>query len=92
MHLFLCNDDFTRVDTFSNVTFNAIPFRAGVIINTEYFQTWFAPDNVRVVHTAWFSDVSGAYLIEHWYNLHGHGAYDLQVVNGGPYENIYDLF
>lgn len=81
---FMCNSDFTRVDDFSNVTFEATHLSIGTV-DTDYFSKWFAPDNVRVVYEAWFSDHSGAYLVEHWYNLHGSGAYDVRVVKGGPY-------
>lgn len=41
-----------------------------------------ANNNVRMVYEAWFSELSGAYFIEHWYNLHGSGAYDVRVVTG----------
>ena len=87
---FMCNDDFTRVDSYSYVEFRTPTFKQGVVVDTEYFADWFSPDNVRIVHTAWFADVSGGYLVEHWFNLHGHGAYDLKIVNGGPYNNPYD--
>ena len=82
---FLCNSDFTEVEDYATVTFRAIPLKADIIVDTDYFADYFAPNNVRIIYTAWFADLSGAYYIEHWYNLHGDGAYDVRVVTGGPW-------
>lgn len=76
---FLCDANFTRVLDTNTIVFRVIPY-GGAIATTESFRSWFAPDNVRVIYTAWFATPVGTYLVEHWYNFHGHGAYSLRIV------------
>lgn len=75
-------DEDENVTDWSTVTFRATNL-TNAIVDTDYFDTEIAPHNIRIVYEAWFTEVSGAYFIEHWYNLHGNGAYDVRVVSGG---------
>lgn len=54
--------------------------------DTKITSTRLADNNVRIVYEAWFSELSGAFFVEHWYNLHGWGAYDVRVVTGSETE------
>ncbi len=77
---FLCNQQFTEVVDWSNNVFRATGLIDNVIIDTDYHATRMFPDNVSVVYEAWFAQAEGAYLIEHWYNLHGDGDFEIRVV------------
>lgn len=75
------------VDNNRNVSdWNTVVFRASnisqAIVDSDYFETEIYPHNIRVVYEATFTDVSGAYFVDHWYNLHGDGKYDVRVVKG----------
>ena len=63
----------------------AIPITMG-FHETDITSNRIADNNVRIVYEAWFSEMSGAFFVEHWYNLHGWGAYDVRVVTGSEPE------
>lgn len=81
---FLCNDSFTEVIDWSTLKFQPIAIGTA-LFDTEYVDNRLYPDNVSVVFTVWTACDAGAFVTEHWYNLHGRGAYDVRVVNAGPY-------
>lgn len=75
------------VDSNKNVSdWSTVVFRATnitqAIVDSNYFDTEIYPHNIRVVYEATFTEVSGAYYVDHWYNLHGDGKYDVRVVKG----------
>ena len=76
---FMCNNQYTEVTDFGTVVFRATPY-SGTIVDTNYFVNDDTPNNIRIVYEAWFANAGGTDFVEHWYTLHGHGAYDLYVV------------
>ncbi len=58
------------------------------VVDKAVNQHWMGESgNLRIIYEAWYLDPTGTRFIEHWYNLHGSGAYDVQTINGeGPTE------
>lgn len=70
-----------NVTDWSTVTFRATNL-ADATVESDYSDAEIASNNIRIVYEAWFTDVSGTYVIEHWYNLYGDGSYAVRVIFG----------
>lgn len=82
---FTVNNSYTRVDSWGTDTFRATPLiNSLTITDTDSYSTRITDDNVRIIYEAWFANITGAYYIEHWYNVYGNGGYALYVNKGGP--------
>ena len=82
---FTVNDTMTRVQSWSTDTFRATPLIGTLTItDTNSSSTRLSDDNVRIIYEAWFANITGAYYIEHWYNVYSDGGYALYVNKGGP--------
>lgn len=79
---FMCDNQYVNVTDFATVTFRATPY-GGAVATTDYTVNDDTPNNIRVVYSVAFAYGDKYCLTEHWYTLHGHGAYDLYVVNNG---------
>jgi len=77
---FKINDSQTAVTDWASEQYRT-DFYVPCIIDTNYYYRWMVQNsNIKLIYETWYTETSGAYLVEHWYNLRADGYCDFREI------------